>query len=239
MSKYIKKRFWHIDALRGFAILMMVLYHIIFDLHHFFGFSHLQYNQGFWLYQGRITAILFFITTSLASVILWHKNNQTIPWKKNIQRCLTLVSLGMVITFFSYWYNPNLTIWFGTLHFLGVSIFLTTFFIPHKKLSVFTGIISLIIGIYFLDIRSITYSLLPLGIRPENFMSLDYYPLFPWIAAPFFGITIGHYLYPYLQTTPPQKNSFRLLSFLGRHSLVLYFVHQPVICGVLWVMRDA
>ncbi|MCX6818607.1 MAG: heparan-alpha-glucosaminide N-acetyltransferase domain-containing protein, partial [Candidatus Aenigmarchaeota archaeon] len=61
-----------------------------------------------------------------------------------------------------------------------------------------------------------------------------YFPILPWFGVILIGIFFGNKLYP------NAKRSFniidlskfriiKLLSFLGRHSLFIYLLHQPVI----------
>ncbi|MGL5512096.1 MAG: heparan-alpha-glucosaminide N-acetyltransferase domain-containing protein, partial [Sporomusa sp.] len=49
-------RLTEIDFLRGIAILLMVIFHIAFDLAHFFNWS-LDYQNGFWYFQGKTAAV--------------------------------------------------------------------------------------------------------------------------------------------------------------------------------------
>ncbi|MCK4268896.1 MAG: DUF1624 domain-containing protein, partial [Methanogenium sp.] len=51
-------RYLEIDIARGIAILMMVIFHIFFDLS-FFGIADMGVHSGFWRGFGYLTAILF------------------------------------------------------------------------------------------------------------------------------------------------------------------------------------
>lgn len=66
----------------------------------------------------------------------------------------------------------------------------------------------------------------------------DYYPLVPWFGFALLGIWAGWRLYPGRTrrfTLPDLAHvaPIRALSFLGRHSLVIYLVHQPVLLALL------
>lgn len=79
--------------------------------------------------------------------------------------------------------------------------------------------------------------LLPFGIYPAGFTSVDYTPLFPWFGVVLIGIGIGNFLYTggvRQFAVPRLPDLFSApLAFLGRHSLLIYLVHQPVIIILL------
>jgi uncharacterized membrane protein len=62
-------------------------------------------------------------------------------------------------------------------------------------------------------------------------------PLAPWSAAVFIGIALGHLLArKRFAPLSPLAYAPQWLRWLGRHSLVIYLVHQPVLLGVLWLV---
>jgi uncharacterized membrane protein len=74
----------------------------------------------------------------------------------------------------------------------------------------------------------------------------DYYPVLPWFGVALLGVWAGHLLYPGgrrrfpLPARAAQASGvfpLRQLAFLGRHSLLFYLVHQPVIMGILYAIR--
>jgi uncharacterized membrane protein len=80
--------------------------------------------------------------------------------------------------------------------------------------------------------------LLWLGIRQMGRYMVDYYPLLPWFGVALLGVFFGLTLYPggrprfELADLSP-KFPLPALTFLGRNSLVIYLVHQPIILGAL------
>ena len=77
----------------------------------------------------------------------------------------------------------------------------------------------------------------PLGIHPASFWSVDYEPLFPWMGCVLIGMGLGEYLYHdgLRQFVVPDIPGIIVqpLAFLGRHSLLIYLIHQPIIILLL------
>ena len=77
--------------------------------------------------------------------------------------------------------------------------------------------------------------LFPLGLHPLIFASADYYPLLPWIFLFLAGYWLGE---AFLQRRVPEfcyREHLPALGWIGRHALIIYLVHQPVVYGVLWI----
>ena len=89
------------------------------------------------------------------------------------------------------------------------------------------------------ELYDMGYFMTFLGLKDKDFYSSDYFPLFPWL----FLFLVGFYLFHLLQRKGQQKRAgkeFRripVLSFLGRHSLLIYMLHQPVLYGVAMVVK--
>ncbi len=65
----------------------------------------------------------------------------------------------------------------------------------------------------------------------------DYVPLFPWAGAMLIGVAVGHTLIrTAFRPIAPLARLPRWIGTMGRHSLVIYMVHQPILLGVLWLV---
>jgi len=62
----------------------------------------------------------------------------------------------------------------------------------------------------------------------------DYVPLFPWVGLVLVGVALGHALVQHAGALARIEGP-GWLRFLGRHSLVTYLVHQPILLGLLWL----
>jgi len=232
-------RFPEIDVVRGFAILMMVLFHTLFDIS-FFGIAAVNVATGFWRYFAMTTASLFLCIVGI-SLVVSHARSATklkgfVLVRKYLLRGAGIFALGLLVTVATWWYLHEGFVLFGILHLIGVSVMLSPLFFRFGKFNILIGLLFIAGGAVINTFQAPIW-LLPLGIYPPLFTSVDYTPLVPWFGVVLAGMGIGDYLYaggvrqfsmpgvPGLVTKP--------LAFLGRHSLIIYLVHQPVIILLL------
>ncbi|MDD1719692.1 MAG: DUF1624 domain-containing protein [Methanoregulaceae archaeon] len=238
-------RYKEVDVLRGVAILMMVTYHSLFDLW-FLGLWQVDVISGFWRGFAYATVTLFLalvgVSLTLSSSVAERKMTRTKYYRKFFERGIFIFGLGMLITGVTWIFVPEGTILFGVLHLIGLSVILSLPFLKRPMLALIAGIVCMIAGILLMQVTGPGW-LLWLGIHPAGFQSLDYTPVLPWFGVVLAGIFLGSTLYPggvrKFQAPDEKINTLAPLGFLGRHSLVIYLVHQPVILLVLKVFTGA
>ncbi|MEF8879351.1 MAG: heparan-alpha-glucosaminide N-acetyltransferase [Candidatus Thermoplasmatota archaeon] len=239
-----KNRFWEIDTLRGIAVIMMITYHVFYDLNFYQAYS-INIHGLFWrffLYPiGGIFLLLVGISLYLSFTRkekrLSHKEILYIFWKRGVKIFL----LGMVITAITLLYLGEGFVVFGVLHCIGLSIILGSFFLKKPLYALPAGLLCIAGG---LILQNFTFSfpwLLWIGFIPSDFYTVDYFPLLPWFGVVLTGIFIGKNLYPNYQRRHkiPDMSHFKIiktLCFIGRHSLMIYFLHQPVIIALIHLM---
>ncbi len=232
-------RYREIDRVRGIAILMMVLFHTLFDIS-FFGMYPVDVSQGFWRYFAFATASLFLVVVGISLTISRSRiPPQVSPFQvcvKFLKRGLVIFLLGLLITLCTWLYLHEGFIVFGILHLIGVSVILSPLFFRFKKRNIVVGVLCILTGYILSSIHGPLW-LLPFGIHPADFWSVDYEPLFPWFGVVLIGMGLGAYLYPdgvrvFSPLQVPEIITWPL-AFLGRHSLLIYLVHQPVIILLL------
>ena len=74
-----------------------------------------------------------------------------------------------------------------------------------------------------------------LGFMPKDFFSTDYFPLLPWLFLFWAGYFL-HFCMGRARMEPLRRSVCAPLGWLGRHSLGIYLLHQPVIYGVLLLL---
>jgi uncharacterized membrane protein len=232
-------RYWEIDATRGIAIAMMILFHILFDLN-FLGITSWPGSAIFWRIFAVITAALFLFIVGLSFTISAAHASRYMERRafflKYLKRGLGIFALGMAVTVVTWLYLGTGYIVFGILHLIGLSIILAPLFFRFTWINLVAGTSVILLGFVVWDITGPAY-LLWLGIHPDMFYSVDYTPLIPWFGVVLIGMFAGKVLYPAgkkmflagVMPTPPVRG----LMFLGRHSLLIYLLHQPVIILIL------
>jgi len=210
----VVRRFWEIDALRGLAVVAMIAFHTVFDLHYFAGISLLPGDAWFWLPRAIGAAFIFLAGVSLTL-------SKSTPFKRGAM----IFSWGLAITAVTWFAFPINTIWFGVLHLIGLSIILAPF-LERGGPALAAALIA--IGAW-LQFQSFQFPwLLWLGFAPAQFYSFDYYPLLPWLGVLLLGMWAGRKLYSKAKprVAPALVSP---LCFLGRNSLAIYLLHQPLL----------
>ena len=235
----IKKRFWEIDTLRGFAIINMIIFNYSFAL------SYLKiYNLNLGLTYASLIASTFIFLSGLSLTISYSRVKKRKPkeiYKKFFSRGLKIVGYGILITFITFLTFPQVFVIFGILHFIGISIIFGLFFLNFKKLNLFLGSLIIALGIYLQNFRFDFPWLLWLGFIPKYFYTVDYFPILPWFGVSLLGIFFGNLLYKNGKRKFKIKDLSNLsivkfLAFLGRKSLIIYLAHQPLLILILLIL---
>lgn len=235
------KRFWEIDSLRGIAITLMVISNFLTDLV-YFGIYQMSIYSGFWLYFARLVVSMFIVLAGVSLTISYsrvRKRKAKEIRKKYFLRGLKIFGWGLAITLVTWLFIRENFVLFGVLHLIGFSIIFGQFFLRSRYLNLFLGFAFILAGLYLQGFTFGFWWLAWLGFRPEGFFSVDYVPVLPWFGLFMIGMFLGGTLYPEGKGVFRLKDSKSQLStplqFLGRNSLKIYLIHQPVLILILWL----
>ncbi len=180
------RRIWEIDFLRAIAIILMVIFHIVYDLNEFLGIEA-DYLSGFWYWEGKTSALMFIFLAGISSGFS----------KNTVKRGIKILIFAMVITLVTYIFFREQYIRFGILHLLGTSMVL--FPLLKKMNNVLLFISAVFIALTSISIKSTlvdTSLLLPFGVMYRGFVTLDYYPISPYLSVFILGI-LAYKMYYY------------------------------------------
>jgi uncharacterized membrane protein len=225
-----------IDAARGAALVAMTVYHFAWDLSMFqFADPRLPYAPAMiWFARSIAGSFLFLVGVSL---VLAHGSG--IRWHQFFQRLAMVAGAAALITVATYFATPQGYIFFGILHSIALaSIFGLAFLsMPWWLVAAF--------ALFFLfggdSLRTAQLDA-PIwwwtGLSALTPRSNDYVPIFPFFGMVLAGMAAataarGHGVFEVLGRWKGNGAIMRGLRFIGRHSLVYYLLHQPVMIAVL------
>jgi uncharacterized membrane protein len=233
---HVPARFPEIDIARGVAVVMMVVFHTAFDLR-FLGIVPLTISTGFFRLLALSTASLFLFLVGLSlSISAAHAETRLSREGfvlKYILRGAFIIAIGLGITLVTWFFIPAMYIRFGILHLIGVAVLLSPLYSRLGWQNLLLGAVFIALGPVMAAVRGSPW-LLWAGIHPPAFSSVDYTPLFPWMGVVLIGVFAGSMIYPLGEKRAGGfHTSCAPLEFLGRHSLAIYLIHQPIIISLL------
>ena len=240
----VRSRWDGLDTLRGITLISMIAYHACWDMVYMFGADWGWYrSDAAYLWQQSICW-----TFILLSGYCWNLG------RHHLKRGLFAFGGGALVSAVTMVIMPGDGIFFGVLSLLGTMALLL---IPLDRLlrhvSARAGLV-VSFGLFLLfrevnsgylgfeGIRILTlpedwyqnYLTACLGFPFAGFRSSDYFSLLPWG----FLFLTGYFMFRLRREEPP-KLKLPVLTTLGRHSLLVYMLHQPAVYGVLWAFHAA
>ncbi len=225
-----KHRVIGLDIFRGWALLLMVIYHFNYDLS-YFNIIQINLNSSNFFLLFRYTIISMFLLSMGISLSLVHR--KSILWKKLKKRIILLSLASLAVTVATYIVFPNAWVYFGILHFILLSSILALPFLNHPKIALISAILILIgSATDSLTVHPLFNFLQPiLHLPPVH--TQDVIAIFPWFGVVLLGTVIAYYkvhqkifTHKIFSTNSPLN---RFLKFMGQHSLFIYLIHQPIL----------
>ena len=225
------KRYLEVDFIRGIALLLMVAFHLCFDLN-YFHYIDINIRHGLdWRYFRYLILALFIATVGMSLVLA---NQEYINYRKVALRAGKLLLASIIISIASYVMNPSMWIYFGIIHFILVGSLLGLFFIRYAYLSLVLGLI--IIALFNLELINMhwLYNYLRTPLYLPKYTE-DLVQFVPWFALILIGIFIGSKRW--FDFGLKESRVVDPIVFLGRNALVIYLVHQPILFGVFELLK--
>jgi uncharacterized membrane protein len=230
-----------LDTLRGATLVSMIAYHACWDLAYIFQADMPWYGT----YAAYVWQQSICWTFILLSGYCFHLG------RHRLQRGLATFGCGALVSAVTWVLMPEDRIFFGVLSLLGAAQLLT---IPLERLlrqappraglAVSFSAFLLCRGVNsgYLGFEGARLLTLPtglyrnlltacLGFPAADFFSTDYFSLLPW----FFLFLTGYFLFPLRREDPPRLR-LPVVTAMGRHSLLVYLLHQPLVYGVLYLL---
>lgn len=232
-------RLWQIDFIRGVTVLCMVFYHFMWDMM-FFGLYPADVTVGGWSFFARAIATSFLLLVGVSMVLTAGRRPAEQRDRQWVVRGAKVFGWGLVISVVTRLFLGEAYVLYGILHLIGTAFLLAPFLWRIRRAAPFLGVIVIGIGIVLSqrspELAGLLPYALPFGVRPEGYPSVDYFPVFPWLGVVMIGMGVGRLLAPALERRMAGEQPMRpapavvaQIAAVGRHSLVIYIVHQPVL----------
>ena len=226
-----KQRYLELDFIRGLAIVLMMIFHLSYDLHFMHYIDINIYNGAFWHYFRDLIIFLFMISVGISLYIV---NKNGYNHKKNLFRLAKLALTALLISAVSIYMYPNSWIYFGIIHLIFVVSVIGLYFASKPILSLFVAIAILLFYLFgYLD-TSWVFELFKEPLHLPKYTK-DLGHLFPWLGVVILGIFVGYKKWFLFNL---KANAFsKSLAFMGKHALLIYLIHQPIFMGILQLIK--
>ncbi|MBR4011083.1 MAG: DUF1624 domain-containing protein [Clostridiales bacterium] len=251
-------RAFELDLLRGFAIFMMILHHFAYDLRYIFEYKVFSFISAecdwFWAFLHPFFIFVFVVISGICCQ--FSRNN----FKRSLK--LLIVALGFTVVTITadHFLDLGCSIYFNVLHLLFVSTLLFAVFdhFEQKKYGERNSrngdaVLFLIVMAFFFLLNGIHYyhykihsgfvSILGIEPHPDYAWTVgDELGLIPWVGVFFLGVLIGRHVYKKKETLFPNAPKAvhavsKPFEWIGRNSLLVYILHQPIVLGILYLLR--
>lgn len=240
-----KNRAELLDLLRGFAIIYVMLYHLLYDLIFFGGVDLPFFFTGWWEAIHQLFLIILFGVSGVCA-----------GFSKNVlKRGATLLIMGELLTIGTAILMPEDVIVFGVLSCFGTIMLIYGVIAPFlKKLPniVIFVVFTLLTVVFFdfarneslfllftrvqLDLPDNINYLYPIGITSASFRSADYFPLIPYGFIFLAGTAFSDFVKSGQLPKFFYKAKLPVINFLGKYSLWVYIIHQPVFMLITYLI---
>ncbi|MBA4351459.1 MAG: hypothetical protein C0427_09465 [Rhodobacter sp.] len=236
MAETAGERLALIDVARTVALLGMAVFHFAFDLELFGYLEPGTTVTGGWAVFARLVAGSFLFLSGV-SLVLAH--GAAIRWPGVWRRLGKLVAAAALVSAGTYVAFPQAFVFFGILHSIALCslIGLAVIRLPAVALLALAVAVVLVdrtVALEAFNSRWLAWT----GLNAVNPWAVDFVPVFPWLGAVLAGMGAGKLAGAaglWERARVMQAGPWlRRLAWPGRHSLVIYLVHQPVLIGLVW-----
>ena len=216
-----KSRYEVLDQLKAIAVILMVLFHLSYDLS-IFSFIEIDHKALSFRIWPKIIITLFLICMGMNLRITHLKK---IRWDGIKKRIKKLGILAVLISIATYIIFPSNWIYFGILHFIAFASIVSLPFMRFPKLSLLLGVAVIIPSLFF----GFKYPFISLSAA-----AVDHVPPLPWLGVVFIGFYLNSIGFERIAVSNyPGKSA---MNFLGKYSLEIYISHQAILFPLIYLL---
>ncbi len=221
-----------LDALRGAAVVWMVAFHFAFDLNHFKFIHQNFYRDPFWTGQRTVIVCTFLFCAGFAQAVAMAQGQR---WPRFWRRWAQIAACALLVTVGSWFIFRHSFITFGVLHGIAVMLIIVRLTASAGRLLWPLGLAAVLLPHFVqhpvFDGRALNW----LGLVTHKPITEDYVPLFPWLGVMWWGMAAGQWVQAHRPAWLSGAVGWpgRGLALVGRWSLTVYMVHQPLFFAIL------
>lgn len=247
MTKLTQTRYPEIDLVRGVALLGMAVYHEV-------QIATVIVTGQFWQATGLprmfgwLVALTFLFVFGMSAHIKYQRLLQKkLPffqiYAQFFRRAVVIALSAGIVSFVSWSFLPDHWIRMGVIHFFALATLLMPLVLESRRKLLLAGVLvfGLWLSLRVIDLSAVTsYWLLPLGVYPSTYATLDHWPLIPFLLVPIAGALFASWYVPnrseWISRTVAAYRLTAPIVWIGRHSLLAYLLHVPLLAVMTWLL---
>jgi uncharacterized membrane protein len=228
-----------IDIARGVAVIAMVVYHLTWDLA-FFGLidPSTATAPGFRRLGATIAGSFLFIS-GIALVLARRAAPDDGAFRaKFLKRLAIVAGAAALVSLGTFFAMGDRFVRFGILHCIALSGLLALPFLRLPYWMAAAAGAAFLVLPWLVDAPVFAQgALLWLGLSSQTPAMVDYVPVFPFAGMTLLGVAAGLRMKPHAADAPAGQGGW--LAKLGRWSLPIYLIHQPILYGALFLLASS
>jgi uncharacterized membrane protein len=235
-----RQRLQIIDLIRGIAVVAMIVYHLSWDLLDYGLINIDVVNDPLWRGFAHAIAGTFLGLVGFNLVLANRRGIRTVPYFRR----LGLLAGGAALVSLGTWlFVPEAFVFFGVLHMILVASVLGLPFLRAPiavtiVVAVFCFAAPSLFTSELFDTKLLLWPGLLLGLSKHLVETVDYVPILPWFGVVLAGIAAGRFILrdggeSLLARWRFSAGAWRPILFVGRWSLPIYLIHQPILIGIV------
>ncbi len=211
---------------------MMVVFHFCFDLAYFglAGFDF--YNDAFWLNARTFILSSFLLLVGVGLVLA---NSGGVVFRRYFRRLILITGAALLVSVSTWIMLGERMVFFGVLHCIAAASVIGLLFVRAGWLNMLFGTALIVFAVNYQSVWFDEPGRRWIGLMTHKPMTEDYVPLLPWFGVVLIGMALGPALHDLAERVQHrlEMRPVNLLAYAGRHSLIIYLVHQPLLLGLL------
>lgn len=237
----MSRRIAFVDILRGLAIIGVVVFHLVWDLR-YFGFTRFDpVWDPFWLSFAKVLVHSFLALVGV-SLVLAHGNE--VRWPAFWRRWLVLAGAAVAVSLITFFAFGEGFVYFGVLHAIAVFSVLA---LPFLGWPIWAGAVVALMFLlpsqFYSDPLFNQKALSWIGFFTQHPNTQDLVPFFPSFGSVMAGLVGARIvsekdLWPRIAAWPTFGLLGAGLQWCGRHTLIIYLLHQPIAFGLVMLLAQ-